>query len=426
MDKKRFWLILVIFHLLFFGKQIFFGNSMLQDSREYLYAADNLLQHQTLYSWNLNHAFNPNWLTKRPFLYPSILAAIKLISFGSIPVFFTLLYLVQNLLSLFSIRLILKIAEKHKIKLRFTQLILFLLFSVSQVIYANMVMSEIWLQCCMTGIVYILIMRPNDSKHIFYISLLLIAGMSLKPVLIFTIFCWPLYLLIRSFRHLQIKHLALSLLPLCFYLSVCKMNEQRSGYFHYSSISNINLLHYNTFSLLLNKYGLQKADSIVDNINIEAKTQGNYKAQQEYIRKACKKQISQHMLLYVWLHTRGAIYCVADPGRFDLTQFFNLPHHQNMMYETNKEGAFKSVLQMFLNPLGILLFCLVLFNLFRLYIMLRFTFKSGITWLTKLTILFFPAYILFFTGPIGTSRFYMPFIPLVLLMFLFTMTTQKE
>ncbi len=420
MNRKRFWILLISFHALFFCKQLFFQNSMLQDSREYLFAADNLMQHQTLYARDINDTFNVNWLTRRPFLYPAILVVIKFLSFGSGELFFIILYLLQNLVSLLCIWLVLKTAGKYVSRINYTHAVLFLLLSVSQVIYTNLVMSEIWLQLCMVAIVHILLMYPLNTRHIIYIGLLLIAGMSLKPVLIFTIFCFPLYYVARSFRAIQFKHLALTLLPLCFYFSMCKINQERTGYFHYSSISNFNLLHYNAYSVLLNKYGTQKADSIVDQIKLDAQTQGDYAAQQNYIRKAASAQIGDHLALYTWLHVRGAMFCLMDPGRFDFTQFFNLPHTQNLVYETNKEGAFKNIVRSFLNPLGILLGCLMLFNLFKVYVMARFAFSKTIGLGIKLIILFFPLYILFFTGPIGSSRFYMPFIPLVLLMFLMT------
>jgi hypothetical protein len=418
MDRKRFWIILILFHALFFGKQVFFGNSMLQDSHEYLFAADNMVKNNTLYAWNLNHAYNINWLTKRPFLYPAILVAVKSISFGSKGLFFFLLYLLQNLVSLLCIRMALAIAAKYRPGLNYTHAIIFMLLSFSQVIYANMVMSEIWLQLCLVTMVYILACLPFSTSNILLIALLLIAGVSLKPVMMFAAFCLPLYYLLRARKRLRLLKALITLLPLCYYFSICKWNEQRTGYFHYSSISNINLLHYNTFSMLLNKYGLQKADSIVDDINLEARKQESYAAQQEYIRKSCREQLSDNLPLYGWLHFRGAIYCVLDPGRFDFTQFFNLPHRKNLIYESNKEGSVKRIFRSFLNPLGILLGFLMLFNIFKIYVAIRFAFFRGIQLWLRLLILFFPFYILLFTGPIGTSRFYMPFIPLVFLMFL--------
>ena len=134
MDQRRFWILLISLHLLFMGKQLFWSNSILQDSKEYLFAAENLLQHQTLYSWNLNHAFNADWLSKRPILYPLILALFKTISFGSNFVFLLLVYLSQNAASLFSFSLCVKILNYLKIRINWKHASIFILFSLSQLI----------------------------------------------------------------------------------------------------------------------------------------------------------------------------------------------------------------------------------------------------------------------------------------------------
>lgn len=424
MDQKRFWILLTAFHALFMCKQLFFGNSMLQDSREYLYAADNILQHQTLYAWNMNHAWNPDWLSKRPFVYPFILSGFRLISFGSGFLFLFLLYSVQNMISLFSIKLVLKIAAARNMRIRWSVVALFMLFSLSQMIYANMIMSEVWLQLCMVSVLYLVLAKPDNKRRLFYVALLLMAGMALKPVLQFTAILLPIIWLILRLRSFRFSGFAISLLPLLFYMSVSAWNQSRTGYFHYSSISNINLLHYNTYSTLLYRYGTVKADSIIDNIHIRAQIMPVYKDEQDYIRKASTEQLMAHLPTYVFLHARGIVFCLLDPGRFDFTQFFNLPHGRNLIYETNKSGAVNSVLKSFMNPLGILLALLMVFNAARALCMLRFLFSRGQSWLFMLLLLAFPLYILALTGPIGTSRFFMPLIPFALLMCI--AVTQKK
>lgn len=416
MDQKRFWILLAVLHALFMGKQLFFGNSLLQDSREYLYAADNLLQHQTLYAWNMNHAWNPDWLSKRPFVYPLILSLFRLISLGSDFLFFFLIYGVQNLISMLNTRLVLKIAAAKGLHIRWSAAAVFMLFSVSQLIYANMLMSEVWLQLCMVSVLYLAVVKPDTNRRLFYIALLLICGMALKPVLQFCAILLPLIWLIRHVRRFRFLGFATALLPLLFYMSVSAWNQSRTGYFHYSSISNINLLHYNTYSTLMYRYGTVKADSIIDNIHTRAQIMPQYKDEQIYIRKASTEQLMAHLPTYVFLHARGIVFCLLDPGRFDFTQFFDLPHGKNLIYETNKTGAVKSVLNSFMNPLGALLALLMVFNAARAICILRFVFSRGQPWLFRLLLLAFPLYILALTGPIGTSRFFMPLIPFALLM----------
>lgn len=425
MNRKTFWILISALHALFFMKQILVHNSLIQDSVEYLFAADNLIQKGTLYAWNTNFAFNADWLTKRPFLYPAILVVFKWLSFGNTWLFFFLTYLVQNLLSLNAIRLCLKIAEKYQASFKWLQALLFIGLSTSQMIYANLVMSEIWLQSCLLGIVYLLLMKPFNSQNFFYISLLLIAGLSIKPVLLFASALLPLiYVFIRR-RHLSALQTIISCLPLLYYFAISGINERRTGHFQYSSITTINLLHYNTYVTLMSEYGTVKADSIIDAIKIE--TRGlSYHDKQVYLETASKKLLSEHLPKYAWLHSRGIALALIDPGRFDYTQFFNLPHRTNLIYQTNQKGMLGTIIQSFLNPLGVWLIFLMLFNGFRVWKGFQFLLSKQVSWQVRLITLAFPVYILIFTGPIGTSRFFMPLIPLAFLMFLLSGKQSKS
>lgn len=405
-------------HFLFFIKQIFFGNTMIQDSEEYLFAADNLLHHGTLYSWNLNHAFNPDWLTKRPFLYPLFLLIFKLLSFGNSKVFYFLVYLVQNLISLFNIHLSLKIVEKIGVKFRPGYAILFLLFSTSQAIYSNFIMSEILMQLCFVTIAYLWIHKEFSSKLILWTSLLLMAAMAIKPVMMAAIFIFPLLYLIFYFKRFKIRDLIICLLPLLFFQINVQINSYRTGYAHYSSISNINLIHYNSYVTLMKAKGAEYADSSIDRIKAEASLTGSYPSKQAYIREGGKQIIQDHLGLYAALHLRGIAFALVEPGRFDFTQFFRLSHPNQLMRMTNDGSGISKILKTFLNPLGIVLLFILIFNLIRLFKIFEFIFKSRVSLRTKFIILIIPVYILTMTGPIGTSRFFMPLIPFALIAFL--------
>lgn len=426
MNRKAFWLILIALHLVFFSKQVFFHNSLIQDSDEYLFAAENLKNHGTLYAWNLNYTYNPDWLTKRPFFYPFVLLFFKLISFGHQGLFFAMVYLVQNLLSLFNIRLVLKMIEKKSLKINYLHAILFLIFSVSQLVYANLIMSEIWLQTCFTVMLYLMLFRNNDFRKFLYLSLLIIAAMSIKPVMVAAILVFPLIYLLTQFKRFKFQNLAITLLPLLYFIAIGQINEKRTGYRHYSSISNINLLHYNTYVMLMYKYGTVKADSIIDGIKSRATLTGSYPSKQAYIAEQSTKQIKEHLSLYLMLHMRGIAFALIDPGRFDLTQFFNLVHRDNLLYETNKKGLFELAKKVFLNPLGLVLIILMTFNVFRLITAIRFLFKHNHSWWFKLTVILIPCYILALTGPIGTSRFFMPLVPIAFFIYLLTVSKKAD
>lgn len=400
------------------GKQLFWENSILQDSKEYIYAADNLLNHHTLYSWNLNHAYNPDWLSKRPILYPLILAFFKTISFGYNFIFLFLVYLSQNAASLFSFYLCVKILNFLKININWKHASLFAAFSLSQYIYCNTIMSETFLQLCLSALVFIQICKPLNFKWSLISAIIIISGLALKPVFMPFAYAYPIICLLRFLPKFDLKYFLPSLLPIVFIFITINWNQSRTGYKQYSSISTINLLHYNTYTMLMYKYGEHKADSMVDEIHFKGNLQGTYSAKQEFLNTSSKSLIKENLGTYIFLHLRGMAFCVLDPGRFDLSQFFGLSHGKNLLYETNKDNALMRVFKSILNPLGIILVILFIFNLFKSILIVKFLINTRLPIFIRLALFCFPLYIVFLTGPIGASRFLMPVIPLLFTMVL--------
>jgi hypothetical protein len=426
MNKKTFWLIVVGLHFLFFSKQVFFQNSIIQDGKEYLLAAENMKNHSTLYAWHMQYGINKDWYTKRPILYPAILLVFKYMSLGSSFMFFFLTYLAQNCMSLLNIFITLKIAEKFRPNFSYKHTLFFLLFSVSQLVYSNFIMSEVWLQFCLIAMLYVSIVQKHEKFLWLKLAVLVVLAMSLKPVFMLGAFLLPLIYLIVQLKKIRILELLACLLPLVFFYSILKVNEKRTGYAHYSSISNINLLHYNAYVTLMNKYGTQKADSIVDHIKAKASLMPSYREKQEYIKKEGTQLIKENLGTYTYLHARGIVFALLDPGRFDLTQFFGMVHKHNLIYETNQKNQWTKMIKTFLNPLGFILLIIGSFNLFRLLIGIRFLMLPVVNWKIKTLILSIPIYILAMTGPIGTSRFFMPLVPFALLIFTLTYKNKKS
>lgn len=166
------------------------------------------------------------------------------------------------------------------------------------------------------------------------------------------------------------------------------------------------------------KYGEHKADSMVDEIHFKGNLQGTYAAKQEFLNTSSKSLIKENLGTYIFLHLRGMAFCVLDPGRFDLSQFFGLSHGKNLLYETNKDNALMRVFNSILNPLGIILVILFIFNMFKSILIVKFLINTRLPIFIRLALFCFPLYIVFLTGPIGASRFLMPVIPLFFTMVL--------
>jgi hypothetical protein len=212
------------------------------------------------------------------------------------------------------------------------------------------------------------------------------------------VFLLPLLTIYYNRKRLHLKLIGITFIPLLFVLFTLHWNEQRTGLKQYSSISTINLLHYNAYTLLIHEKGVKKADSIIDDISFQASQKISYKEQQQFKNNAAKTLIFSELGPYIYLHMRGAILCILDPGRFNS----------------------------FINPLGLLLMGLLICNFIKLIIAIRFIFLKGVNIANKFLLLLFPIYILILTGPIGSSRFAMPIIPIYLGIILISLSVKKN
>lgn len=421
MNKNTFWTIVILVHSVFFVKQVFFHHSIIKDGIEYLYAADNIVKNHTLYAWDLNDQYDVKWLTKRPFLYPALLAFIQLLAFNQSAVFVFLTLLLQNGISLLCLYLAFKTLSNLNYKLHYKLALLFFIITPAQAIYANLIMTEIWLQFCLISMLYIHFNpQYSDTKKIILIGLCIMAAMALKPVMAPFSFLFPLYYFLVK----QKKLIPLLFLPLLFYFGSNYINLKRTGYFHYSSISTINLLQYNTYLTVMNKHGIVHADSVVDKITDDSKRLNSFEEQQIYRQQACKKILKDNFFLYTYLHLKGMLVSFIDPGRFDITQFFNLKHNEILMYETNSANKYEKLKKIFLSPIGIVLILLILANVFKAIFYLKYLCSSPLFHNQKIALITLPAYIITLTGIIGTSRFLIPLFPILLIIFL--ISNQKK
>lgn len=106
--RKTIILTLIITHLIFFLIKISLGNYFLVDSYEYLQLSENILTHFEFYSYDLNAEIDYASYTKRPPLYAIFILITSFLLQSTV-----LTLIVQNILSVFSILIALKIFESY-------------------------------------------------------------------------------------------------------------------------------------------------------------------------------------------------------------------------------------------------------------------------------------------------------------------------
>ncbi len=132
MKKPYFLISIILIQLFFFLVQVKNHSLYLNDSKEYLTEAYNISHHGTFYCGLAGQEKDPALFTKRPPLYPLLIALAHLLSSNDM-----IIILLQNILSVFSILLMKKTAaEWGYLKNKDAWVLAVLIFSPAQFIYS--------------------------------------------------------------------------------------------------------------------------------------------------------------------------------------------------------------------------------------------------------------------------------------------------
>lgn len=186
-------------------------------------------------------------------------------------------------------------------------------------------------------------------------------------------------------------------------------NQSRTGYRHFSSMENINLINYNLYYFKCKTESKPNAKLWLDSINNIAHQKKSFKDKSIYYKEVIKKEIKQNFLQYTLYHLFGSIRGIFDPGRFDLMTFFKKENGNQGFLEilntkTSIFNLFKNKLAyiyLFLIPI-LLLSIIKWFYFFRYIILKKLDFKIYYI----LVILIGNILI---SGPLTVSRYMMPF-----------------
>ncbi|MEO0294049.1 MAG: hypothetical protein ABIN61_07515 [candidate division WOR-3 bacterium] len=243
-----------------------------------------------------------------------------------------------------------------------------------------------------------------------------------KPVLyLFVIpnFFFSLYLTLKK---KNIKIILTSLLSIAFVIGYCGWNYQRTGYFHYSSIQNSNLLNYNLYYFLINKKGEDFANKTIEEIDKKVENM-SYREKNKYIKEiAIKILLKEHLPSYSIFHLKGIFCFFLDPGRFDLQSFFGFKkaRGKGLFYQYSKfglRGVFSYLKEQSIF-LILLLIPILFFNLLKFLSLFFFFFNKKIDLEIKIFFLLLIGYLSFLSAPLGASRYALPILPILIFAFL--------
>ncbi|RSK47296.1 hypothetical protein [Hymenobacter rigui] len=414
------WAGLVLLHLLALGWQLRSGTCLFPDSDRYVQAARNLREAGVLYALPLWAPLEWQEYSIRPPGYPVFL----LLTGGMGPGFPWPTLLLQNLLSLLNLGLALRWLVRLAGPLRSGQWALILLLAAAgagQFVYANVLMSEILLQTAVV-VLWLSLDRfwraGRKTGPLVGAAVATAVALLIKPV--FYPFAGLLLLagVILGWRQRRPLWVALLAMPMLVALLWMARNEARTGYFHYSSIAEINLLRYNVRGVLQAAEGPQKAEQFVRATLAAANQQPGFEDRQHYIQQQSIEALLAHPGTYLVQQPRGMLTFFLDPGRFDLVHFLQLPQtaSSGLLQLLNQRSYGAAVQYLGQLPLGLIvsLGLLLLANVVRLLLLVRFGGSAGYPWPARLLVLVLPLYVAVVTGPLGAARFTVPVLPLLL------------
>jgi hypothetical protein len=416
-DYLYFLLFVFFIHLIYFVIAVINNNIFMADSYEYLQQAFNIKNYASFYCLDFNQPLNIHFFTKRPPLYGIFILVFKIIYDSNFSVLF-----VQNILSFLNIVGIIKLLNNYHFTFDIKKtMIAVLIFLPVQFIYNNMIMSEILIQTFLFWSFYYfcLFIEKNKLSYIFICNVFLACAVLTKPVLLY--FWIPnLILLIYLLWKRRKAAILLSglIMPLVIFL-LSYYNYHTTGSFHYSSIRQMNLVGYNSAFLLVNVYGEEEGQKRMAEIRKYLSSVEDFSKLQKEEDRIGYELIMNHKYEYIKYHLKGIVNFFLDPGRFDLNNFLGIKEGNNtgLLYVFTKEGysgIFKFILQ---QPYYIVLyiFMILLVNIILIISMIYFVFVKGVKKELKIFLFMLILYLSFFSGPLGTMRYKIHIIPLMLL-----------
>lgn len=418
-NKKHllFFFSIIVFHAAFFLITLNNSNIYLaDDSREYLNQAYNLRHYNSWYGGDFSEPYNPYLETRRAPLYGIFIFLLKSIYNSD---FFVCL--IQNLLSILNFFILLRIAKNLKVKFNPLLIPLVLLFFPTQLIYANRIMADVLFQTFLVAAVYFFsnYFESKKPSALFWFAVMIAFALLTKPVLyLFWIVCAVMFLLMYRKNLLQLKHALFAFIPALVVFALSCYNYNKTGYFHFSSGSNMMVYHYystaNRFSENTN------ALQISDSITAAARTASNLNEFSHRMNAAFVNSVKQNPMQFAALQANGMLQFFIDHGRWDLYSFFVSPVYEQTSgwRKAFSLNGFVGIWN-YISQTGwmqfIYLAITVMVNIFLPVSFFFFLSDKNINIRIRILLILLISYLVILTGMVGCSRYRMAVYPFLLL-----------
>ncbi len=412
---KIFISIIVLVHLLFFLLDCTYKRIYMGDSYEYIYEALNIKNYGFFYSGNPAMPISPEYMTQRQPVYPLFLLAIYMFAINN-----WVVLLVQNTISVFNIYYSRKILLRTGYDAKYDWVLLLLTVAYpAQFINANTIAPDILLQSFTLFYFgsFILFLQNRKLRYAIWMSLALIAGMFVKPVLYpFALVHVFIIIGLGVYHKLLLQRIVLTaLIPVCAVLCYNYSNYIRTGKFHFTSNQSFNAVFY-YYSYFSQKEGADSAGKFLLKERRDIASIPDYKDRYDYANERGMELLKQNFFPYMAYHLKNSARIFIEPGKAEMDLFTGKLTY-GRLYSKEQTGFSATIKNkgiggmgeyMRNNPSLPIVLLVLLFNFIRLVGMVLFFFDRKTNWLLRLFTFIFLVYFAIAAGPIANTRYFLP------------------
>jgi len=412
---KIFISIIVLVHVVFFLLACGFKRIYMGDSMEYIYEALNIKKYFFFYSGNSVMPISPEYMTQRQPLYPLFLLGVYLFTINN-----WIVLVLQNLLSVLNICYCRKALKNLGYKEKYDWLLLlFIAAYPAQFINANTIAPDILLQTFTLLYFgnFISLVQKKQLRYALFMSLSLVAGMLVKPVLYPFVIAHVFILVAVGIHHkiLMQRTVLVAIMPLCAVLLYNYWNYTRTGKFHFTSNQAFNASYY-YYPFISQREGVDSANKFLQKERAAYADKEIFKFQYDYANERGTELLKQNFFPYMAFHLKNSARIFIEPGKAEMDLFTGKLTY-GMLYSKEQTGFYATWKNKGLSGMGeyvrnnpSLLFAvlILIFNCIRLLGLFYFFMDRKVHWLVRFFVFTFACYFALAAGPIANTRYFLP------------------
>ena len=400
--------VMALVHLIYFLLALHYTRIFMGDSFEYIYEAVNIKRYFFFYSGSPVLPITPDYMTQRQPGYPLFLLSVYLFTINN-----WIVIVLQNLISIFNICYVRHVLRKIGLTEKSDWLLLILLIAYpSQFINANTIAPDI-----LYFGNFIRLWQTKALKYAVYMSLALVGGFMIKPVLY--PFAIPHFIIVLTcFIAWKVKTqraVLIALIPLISVFMYNYANLTRTGKFHFSSNQAFNAVYY-FFTYYNHTRGPEYANNFLQTERARINEIQDYKEKYEYANERGMTLLKQNFFPYMLFHLENSARIFIEPGKAEMDLFTGRLTYGKLyskqplgFYATWKEKGISGMPGYFSeNPSMAFVIIVLIFNCLRLIGIVLFLRLRSIPLAIRLFVALLLCYFALAAGPIANTRYFLP------------------